>query len=81
MFDEVCVQCQNTTCPIKVTDDGDVKFFIGLNSTSGKLPVPLCIIVEKRIENDNHKSLSNAYHKCHMSFEIDKELDENSMIM
>ena len=69
------------TCPIEVTDDGDVKFFIDLNSTSGKLHVPLCITVEKRIENDTHKSFSNAYHECHMSFEIDKELEESSMIM
>ena len=69
------------TCPIEVIDDGDVKFFIGLNSTSGKLSVPLCITIEKRIENDTHKSLSNAYHECHMSFEIDKKFDENLMIM
>ena len=40
------------TCSIEVTDDGDVKLFIGLNSTSGTLLVPLCITVEKRIEND-----------------------------
>ena len=69
------------TCPIKVTDDRDVKFFIGLNSTSGKLHVPLCITIENRIENDTHKSFSNSYHEFHMSFEIDKELDENLMIM
>ena len=31
------------TCPIEVTDDGDVKFFIGLNFTNGKLLVPLCV--------------------------------------
>ena len=54
------------SCSIEVTNDGDVKFFIGLNSTSGKLLVPLCITVEKRIENDTHKSFSNAYHECHM---------------
>ena len=69
------------TCPIEVTDDVDVKFFIGLNSTSGKLHVPLCITVEKGIESDTHKSFSNVYHDCHMSFEVDKELDENSMII
>ena len=58
-----------------------MKFFIGLNSTSGKLFVPLYITIEKIIENDTHKSFSNAYHECHISFEIDKELDENLMIM
>ena len=41
------------TSPIQLTDDGDVKFFIGLNCTNGKLPVPLCITVEKRIDNHN----------------------------
>ena len=66
---------------IELTNDGDVKFFIGLNSTSGKLSVPLCITIEKRIENDTHKSLSNSYHEYHMSYEIDKKLDENLMIM
>ena len=41
------------TSPIQLIDDGDVKFFIGLNCTNGKLPVPLCITVEKRIDNHN----------------------------
>ena len=69
------------TYPIEVANDGDVKFFISLNSTSGQLSVPLCITIETRIENNTHKSFSNAYHECHMSFEIDKEFDENLMIM
>ena len=66
---------------IEITDDGDVKFFIGLNSTSGKLHIPLFITIEKIIENDTYKSFSNAYHECHLSIEIYKELDENLMIM
>ena len=45
------------TSPIQLTDDGDVKFFIGLNCTNGKLHVPLCITVEKRIDNHNQKSI------------------------
>ena len=69
------------TSPIQLTDDGDVKFFIGLNCTNGKLPVPLCITVEKRIDNHNQKSICNSYFECHMSSEIDKELNEDSMLM
>ncbi|RVW49007.1 hypothetical protein CK203_080949 [Vitis vinifera] len=66
---------------IQLTDDGDVKFFIGLNCTNGKLSVPLCITVEKRIDNHNQKSICNSYSECHMSFEIDKELNGDSMLM
>ena len=40
------------TCPIELIDDGDVKFFICLNLTSGKLHVSLCITNEKIIDND-----------------------------
>ena len=40
------------TTPIQLRDDGDVKFFIWLNSTDGKLSVPLSITTEKK--NDNH---------------------------
>ncbi|RVW33899.1 hypothetical protein CK203_082955 [Vitis vinifera] len=69
------------TSPIQLTDDGDVKFFIGLNCTNGKLPVPLYITVEKRIDNHNQKSICNAYSECHMSSEIDKELNGDSMLM
>ncbi|KAL6348265.1 hypothetical protein AAG906_005559 [Vitis piasezkii] len=54
------------TSPIQLTDDGDVKFFIGLNCTNGKLPVPLCITVEKRIDNHNQKSICNSYFECHI---------------
>ena len=39
------------TSPIQLRDDGDVKFFIRLNCTS-KLPAPLCIIVDRRSENN-----------------------------
>ncbi|KAL6319991.1 hypothetical protein AAG906_037068 [Vitis piasezkii] len=49
------------TSPIQLIDDGDVKFFIVLNCTNGKLPVPLCITVEKRIDNHNQKSICNSY--------------------
>ncbi|RVW42032.1 hypothetical protein CK203_116265 [Vitis vinifera] len=69
------------TSLIQLTDDGDVKFFIGLNCTNGKLPVPLCITVEKRIDNHNQKSICNSYFECHMSSEIDKELNGDSMLM
>ncbi|RVW57842.1 hypothetical protein CK203_114815 [Vitis vinifera] len=69
------------TSPIQLTDDGDVKFFIGLNCTNGKLPIPLCITVEKRIDNHNQKSICNSYFECHMSSEIDKELNGDSMLM
>ncbi|KAL6313415.1 hypothetical protein AAG906_002804 [Vitis piasezkii] len=69
------------TSPIQLTNDGDVKFFIGLNCTNGKLSVPLCITVEKRIDNHNQKSICNSYSECHMSFEIDKELNGDSMLM
>ena len=69
------------TSLIQLTDDGDVKFFIGLNCTNGKLSAPLCIIVEKRIDNHNQKSICNSYFECHMSSEIDKELNGYSMLM
>ena len=69
------------TSLIQLTNDGDVKFFIGLNCTNGKLSVPLCIIVEKRIDNHNQKSICNSYFECHMSSEIDKELNGDSMLM
>ncbi|RVW50000.1 hypothetical protein CK203_082263 [Vitis vinifera] len=69
------------TSPIQLTDDGDVKFFIGLNCTNGKLPVPLCITVEKRIDNHNQKSICNSYFECHMSSEIDKKLNGDSMLI
>ncbi|RVX11356.1 hypothetical protein CK203_019691 [Vitis vinifera] len=67
--------------PIQLTDDGDVKFFIGLNCTNGKLHVALCITVEKRIDNHNQKSICNSYFEYHISSEIDKELNGNSMLM
>nr|CAN83444.1 hypothetical protein VITISV_005823 [Vitis vinifera] len=70
-----------STSPIQLTDDGDVKFFIGLNCTNGELHVPLCIIVEKRIDNHNQKSICNSYSEYHMSSEIDKELNKDSMLM
>ena len=41
------------TSPIQLIDDGGVKLFISLNCTNGKLPVPLCITIEKRIDNHN----------------------------
>ena len=69
------------TSLIQLTDNGDVKFFIGLNCTNGKLSVPLCIIVEKRIDNHNQKSICNFYFECHMPSEIDKELNGDSMLM
>ena len=67
--------------PIQLTDAGDVKFFIGLNCTNGKLHVPLCITIEKRIDNHNQKSICNSYFEYHISSEIDKELNGNSMLM
>ena len=69
------------TSSIQLTDDEDVKFFIGLNCTNGKLSVPLCITVEKRNDNHNQKSICNSYSECHMSSEIDKELNRDSMLM
>ena len=51
---------------IQLTDDGDVKFFIGLNCTNGKLSVPLCITVEKRIDNHSQKSICNSYSEYHV---------------
>ncbi|KAL6337579.1 hypothetical protein AAG906_037172 [Vitis piasezkii] len=57
------------TSPIQLTDYGDVKFFIGLNCTNGK------------IDNHNQKSICNSYFECHMSSEIDKELNGDSMLM
>ena len=54
------------TSLIQLTDDGDMKFFIGLNCTNGKLPVPLCITVEKRIDNHNQKSICNSYSEYHV---------------
>ena len=66
------------TSLIQLTDDGD---FIGLNCRNGKLPISLCITIEKRIENHSKKSIYNSYFECHMSFEIDKELDRDSMLM
>ena len=69
------------TSPIQLIDDGDVKFFISLNCTNGKLPVPLCITIEKRIDNHSHKSICNSYSEYHMSSEIDKELNKDSMLM
>ena len=54
------------TSPIQLTDDGDVKFFIGLNCTNGKLSILLCIIVKKRIDNHNQKSIYNSYFECHV---------------
>ncbi|KAL6346179.1 hypothetical protein AAG906_027918 [Vitis piasezkii] len=44
---------------IQLTDDGDVKFFIGLNCTNGKLYVPLCITIDKELNGNSmlmHKS-------------------------
>ena len=38
----------NGNIPIQLRDDGDVKFFIHLNCTDGKLQVPLCITIEKK---------------------------------
>lgn len=61
------------TSSIKLIDDEDVRFFIGLNSSSAKLNVLLCV----KIENHAHKSSSNAYHEYDMSYEIDKEFDRN----
>ena len=36
------------TTPIQLRDDGDVKIFILLNCTNGKLLVPLCITIKKK---------------------------------
>ena len=69
------------TSPTQLTDDGDVNFFIGLNCTNGKLSVPLCITVEKRIDNHSQKSICNSYSEYHMSSEIDKELKDDSMLI
>ena len=54
------------TSPIQLTNDGDVKFFIGLNCTNGKLSVPLYITIEKRINNHSHKSSCNSYSEYHV---------------
>ena len=69
------------TSPTQLTDDGDVNFFIGLNCTNGKLSVPLCITVEKRIDNHSQKSICNSYSEYHMSSEIDKELKDDSRLI
>ena len=70
-----------STSFVQLADDGDVKFFIGLNYTNCKLLVPLCITIEKRIENYSHKSICNSYSKYHMSSDINKELDRDPMLM
>ena len=69
------------TSPVQLTDDGDVKFFIDLNYTNCKLLVPLCIIIEKRIENYSQKSICNSYSKYHMPYDINKRLDGDPMLM
>ena len=69
------------TSPIQLIDDGDMKFFIDLNCTNGKLSILLCIIVKKRIDNNNQKSIYNSYFEYHISFKIDKELNRDSMLM
>ena len=47
------------TTLIQLRDDGDVKFFIQLNCTDGKLPVPLCITIEKKNDNHEYESIIN----------------------
>ena len=42
-----------STTPIQLRDDVDVKFFIRLNCTNGKLTISLCITIDKK--NDNHE--------------------------
>ena len=46
--------------PIQLRDDGDVKIFIRLNCTYGKVSVPLCITIEKRSGNHGYESIINT---------------------
>ena len=39
--------------------DGDVKFFIRLNCTDGKLPVPSYITIKKNNDNHEYESIIN----------------------
>ena len=48
------------TTPIQLRDDEDVKFFIWLNCTDGKLLVPLCITTEKKNDNHEYESIINT---------------------
>ena len=47
------------TTLIQLRDDGDVKFFMRLNCTDGKLLVPLCITIEKKNDNHEYESIIN----------------------
>ena len=63
------------TTPIQLRDDGDVKFFIHLNCTDGKLQVPLCITIEKKNGNHQYESIINTDFSSHTLSEVEKEIN------
>ena len=65
----------NGNIPIQLRDDGDVKIFIRLNCTYGKLSVPLCITIEKRSGNHGYESIINIDFCSHTLFRVEKEIN------
>ena len=63
------------TTPIQLRDDGDVKFFIHLNCTNGKLSIPLYITIEKRSGNHGCKSIINTDFDSHTLSKVKKEIN------
>ena len=61
--------------PIQLRDDGDVKFFIHLNCTNGKLSVPLYITIEKRSGNHGYESIINIDFSSHTLSGVEKEIN------
>ena len=61
--------------PIQLRDDGDVKNFIRLNCTNGKLSVPLCITIEKRSGNHGYESIINTNFGSHTLSRVEKEIN------
>ena len=60
---------------IQLRDDGDVKIFICLNCTDSKLPVPLCITIEKRSGNHGYESIINIDFSSHTLSGVEKEIN------
>ena len=60
---------------IQLRDDGDVKIFIRLNCTNGKLPVPLCITIKKRSGNHGYESIINTDFGSHTLSGVEKEIN------
>ncbi|KAL6313604.1 hypothetical protein AAG906_006973 [Vitis piasezkii] len=63
------------TTPLQLRDDGDVKFFIRLNCTNGKLPISFCITIEKRSGNHGYESIINTDFGSRTLFEVEKEIN------